>query len=53
MDSLALDGEAEPYYKCTDLYIGAVLNVFNRHIVLAQCDEFTQEFYRNVYGMSE
>lgn len=55
MDNRVIDkrGVLPQYYYRTDLYIGATLNVYNRVIVLVSCDEFTKEFYRTVYGLSE
>lgn len=34
------------FYKDKDLQIGTVLNVYGRAIVLTDCDEFTQRYYR-------
>lgn len=34
------------YYKDKDLQIGKVLNVYGRAVVLTDCDEYTQEYYR-------
>lgn len=55
MDNRVVDerGVSPQYYYRTDLYIGAKLNVYNRVIVLVSCDEFTKQFYRTVYGLSE
>lgn len=55
MDNRVIDekGVSPHYYYRTDLYIGATLNVYNRVIVLISCDEFTKQFYRAVYGLSE
>lgn len=54
MDShLLSDKDFTPFYHCTDLYIGATLNVFNRYVTLVKCDEFTKIFYRTVYGLGE
>ena len=41
------------YYKDSDLTIGAVVNVWGRKIVLCDCDDFTKEYYRTKYGISE
>ncbi|EDV98296.1 EF-hand domain-containing family member C2 [Drosophila grimshawi] len=39
------------YYTDQDLQIGAVLNVFGRDVVLTSCDQFTQHYYREKYGI--
>ncbi|XP_041979568.1 EF-hand domain-containing family member C2-like [Aricia agestis] len=38
-------------YSPEDLSIGAVLDVFNRKVVLTDCDPFTREYYRVTYGI--
>jgi len=53
MDSRILDNPKVTYYQCTDLFIGAVLNIYSRTIILVRCDRLTEDFYRNVYGLSE
>lgn len=56
MDKRFLENRSigETYYQCTDLYIGAVLNVYGRKIVLyCVCDELTKNFYMREYGFSE
>ncbi|XP_017073084.1 EF-hand domain-containing family member C2 isoform X1 [Drosophila eugracilis] len=40
-------------YTDQDLQIGAVLNVFGRAVVLTGCDQFTQSYYREKYGIQE
>ncbi|XP_050544262.1 EF-hand domain-containing family member C2-like [Daktulosphaira vitifoliae] len=39
------------YYNASDLYIGAQLFIYNRLIILTECDEFTKNYYKNVYGL--
>lgn len=41
------------YYSDADLTLGAVLNVYGRKFLICDCDEFTKEFYRKKYGVSE
>ena len=41
------------FYKDSDLTVGTVLNVWGRRFVLTGCDEFTKEYYRTKYGISE
>ena len=40
-------------YKDSDLSIGAQLNIWGRKVVLCDCDDFTKEFFRTKYGISE
>jgi len=53
MDSQLGVVQKVPYYNCTDLFIGQVLNVYGRSIILVSCDEFTKSFYTNVYQLGE
>lgn len=53
MDSRIGDEQKVSYYHCTDLFIGQVLNVYGRSIVLFTCDECTKGFYKNVYQLGE
>lgn len=53
LDNLKTGAINVNYYKDTDLMIGRVVNVFGRKILLTDCDEFTKEFYRNKYGVSD
>ncbi|ALC41366.1 Efhc1.2 [Drosophila busckii] len=41
------------YYTVEDLKIGAALNVFGREVVLISCDQFTQHFYREQFGIQD
>jgi len=41
------------YYKDCDLSVGSIINIFNRKFVLYDADEFTKEYYRVKYGISE
>jgi len=39
------------YYRDYDLGIGVTLDVYNRKIVLCDCDEFTRNYYYEKYGI--
>jgi len=41
------------FYKDEDLRIGSILNIYNRRFVIYDCDDFTKEYYRVKYGISE
>ncbi|XP_060652659.1 EF-hand domain-containing family member C2 isoform X1 [Drosophila nasuta] len=41
------------HYTDQDLQIGAVLNVFGRDVILTSCDQFTQHYYREKYGIQD
>ncbi|XP_064535803.1 EF-hand domain-containing family member C2 isoform X1 [Drosophila montana] len=41
------------YYTDEDLKIGTVLKVFGRHVMLTSCDQFTQHYYREKYGIQD
>lgn len=43
----------EDYYTDQDLVIGGHIFVYGRPFVLCSCDEFTKEYYRSKYGLSE
>lgn len=43
----------EDYYTDQDLVIGGHIFVYGRPFVLVSCDEFTKEYYRSKYGLSE
>uniref|UniRef100_A0A2S2P737 EF-hand domain-containing family member C2 n=1 Tax=Schizaphis graminum TaxID=13262 RepID=A0A2S2P737_SCHGA len=51
MDSQLRDEQKMSYYHCTDLFIGQVLNVYGRSVVLFSCDQCTKNFYKNVYKL--
>lgn len=53
VDPLNCGQEKIDYYTEKDLSIGAVLNCYNRKIVLTDCDSFTKEYYARKYGISE
>ena len=43
----------QEFYKDSDLKIGAYVNVWGRSFLLCDCDEFTKEYYRVKYGISQ
>lgn len=53
LDNLKTGSINVNFYKDNDLQIGRIINVFGRKILLTDCDEFTKEFYRNKYGVSD
>lgn len=46
IDPLNIGEKEVLYYADRDLQIGTVLNVYGRAVVLTDCDEYTQEYYR-------
>lgn len=53
LDNLKTGAINVNFYKDEDLMIGREVNVFGRKVLLTDCDEFTREFYRNKYGVSD
>eukprot|EP00745_Piridium_sociabile_P001304 TRINITY_DN107989_c0_g1_i1.p1 TRINITY_DN107989_c0_g1~~TRINITY_DN107989_c0_g1_i1.p1 ORF type:complete len:748 (+),score=228.62 TRINITY_DN107989_c0_g1_i1:111-2354(+) len=53
LDSLKSGAVQPEFYKDSDLTIGTCLNVWGRKFVLCDCDDFTKEYYRTKYGMTE
>jgi len=41
------------YIRDVDLEVGNVIEVYNRKLYLYDCDEFTRNYYRNVYGVEQ
>ncbi|XP_052867936.1 EF-hand domain-containing family member C2 [Anopheles cruzii] len=41
------------YYRDADLRIGARINVYGRTVLLTGCDQFTESYYREVYGLED
>ncbi|CAH1962003.1 unnamed protein product [Acanthoscelides obtectus] len=53
VDPLNCGKEKVDYYTDKDLSIGAVLNCYNRRIILIDCDQYTRDYYSAKYGISE
>ncbi|KAJ4428509.1 hypothetical protein ANN_24551 [Periplaneta americana] len=53
VDALNCGQQPVEYYKDCDLAIGAAINVFNRKIVITDCDPFTKEYYSKKYGLDD
>ena len=47
------EADAGVYYNERDLRIGNYLNVYNRNVMLTDCDGKTREYYRIKYGFEE
>ncbi len=41
----------EDFYKDCDLTVGAEVNVWGRRMIVADCDDFTKDYYRSKYGI--
>lgn len=52
LDNLKTGAINVNFYKDSDLMIGRVVNVFGRKVLLTNCDDYTKEYYRNKYGVS-
>lgn len=53
LDNLHQGSGAGDHYNDRDLEIGAELLVFNRPVMLCDCDEFTKQYYREHYGVED
>lgn len=53
MDCLDVADHKIDYYEERDLAIGAQTNVYGRIVTLTSCDEFTQNYYRQKYGIED
>ncbi len=40
----------EEFYKDSDLTVGGTVNVWGRRVIIADCDDFTKDYYRSKYG---
>ncbi|KAI5063481.1 hypothetical protein GOP47_0022028 [Adiantum capillus-veneris] len=41
------------FYKETDLHVGSYIRVYNRDMLLHDCDEFTRNFYKSKYKIPD
>lgn len=41
----------EEFYKDCDLTVGGEVNVWGRRVIIADCDDFTKDYYRIKYGI--
>ena len=53
LDSLKTGAIHTECYTDSDLTLGSVINVWGRKFMICSCDEFTQEYYRNKYGIGK
>jgi len=53
LDPLKTGAYYEDFYTDADLVIGATINVYGRQVVLADCDDFTKDFYQSKYGVEK
>lgn len=53
LDSLKTGAVHTDYYHHSDFVIGCVVNAWGRKFLLCDCDDFTQEFYRVRYGLTD
>ncbi|KAM4560712.1 EF-hand domain-containing family member C2 [Fundulus diaphanus] len=44
---------SEEFYRDSDLIIGAEVNIWGRIVIIADCDDFTKEYYRSKYGIED
>ncbi|XP_002735862.1 EF-hand domain-containing family member C2-like [Saccoglossus kowalevskii] len=53
LDSLKTGAVITDYYTDRDLQIGSIVNVWGRKFVLCDCDNFTKEYYRTKFGLTD
>ncbi|XP_019732440.1 EF-hand domain-containing family member C2 [Hippocampus comes] len=53
LDSLKTGAIQEEFYKDCDLKVGGELNVWGRKVIIADCDDFTKDYYRYKYGIED
>lgn len=53
LDSLKTGAVSQEFYNCSDLTIGATLNIWGRKFIISDCDDFTKEYYRTKYGITD
>ncbi|XP_076603763.1 EF-hand domain-containing family member C2 [Chaetodon auriga] len=51
LDSLKTGAVHEEFYKDCDLTVGGEVNVWGRRVVIADCDDFTKDYYRSRYNI--
>ncbi|XP_022623034.1 EF-hand domain-containing family member C2 [Seriola dumerili] len=53
LDSIKTGAVQEEFYKDCDLTVGGEMNVFGRRVIIADCDNFTRDYYRSKYGIED
>ena len=53
LDSLRLGASTDEYYTDKDLMIGNTLTIFERPLLLHDCDAFTKMYYAEKYGVTD
>jgi len=53
LDSLKTGAVTQDFYTDADLQLGSVINVWGRPFRICDCDEFTREYYRTKYNITE
>uniref|UniRef100_A0A8D3CM09 EF-hand domain-containing family member C2 n=1 Tax=Scophthalmus maximus TaxID=52904 RepID=A0A8D3CM09_SCOMX len=53
LDRLKIADGHEEFYKDVDLTLGGQLNVFGRKLLIADCDDFTKDYYRSKHGIED
>uniref|UniRef100_A0A671TV70 EF-hand domain-containing family member C2 n=1 Tax=Sparus aurata TaxID=8175 RepID=A0A671TV70_SPAAU len=53
LDSLKTGAVQEDFYKDCDLTVGREVNVWGRKVIIADCDDFTKDYYRTKYGIED
>ncbi|KMZ09937.1 EF-hand domain-containing family member C2 [Drosophila simulans] len=53
VDPLNTGNKEIHYYREKDLQIGSVINVYGRAVVITELDPFTQNYYRQRYGIQD
>lgn len=53
LDSLKTGAVNKDFYTDVDLTMGTIVNVWGRKFVICDCDDFTREYYRTKYGITD
>ncbi|XP_059198699.1 EF-hand domain-containing family member C2 [Centropristis striata] len=53
LDSLKTGAVSEEFYKDSDLSVGGEVNVWGRRLIIADCNDFTKDYYRSKYGIED